>query len=136
MELSVLEKLFQRSSGCRNALAEAPFERVSRNADSRCVCLRLPQFVPESVGNKWYEDALSLMETHGAPISRSIETIASLSSYQYRTARFIRGPCTCSYNYAGTARHVQHQYGFGRSREPTLLSEVEQYLRTDKRILF
>ena len=65
MESRVLEKLFQRNSGCRNVFAGTPFELVSQSTPSSCVCFHVPLLVPESLGKKWYEDALRLMQTHG-----------------------------------------------------------------------
>ena len=68
------------------------------------------------------------MRTRGAHISRPRKTTATMLPYQYQTARFMRGPCTCKYDYAGTAKHMQSQYGFAADQGPSVLSEIEQYL--------
>ena len=67
------------------------------------------------------------MQSHGAVISRSIDSPVAGEPYQYTTAQFMR--CPCMYGYAGTKRHTAFQYGFGVDTGPQVLYDIQNHFR-------
>ena len=96
MASRVFERIADGYPRCENVFQGTPFEHAVNEADTRCVGLKVPEFIPHLTATKWYHGALSMMASHGAPLSRPPNSTAICAGYQYRTARFMRFPCTCS----------------------------------------
>ena len=128
MASRVFERIADGYPRCENVFQGTPFEHAVNEADTRCVGLKVPEFIPPLTATKWYRGALSMMASHGAPLSRPPNSTAICAGHQYRTARFMRFPCTCSYDYAGTRQHRQFHYG-APGQDAPVLSGIDEYLR-------
>ena len=129
MAPGLFEEIALRFPSCQDVLKGTTLQAASSSAEQRCACLPVPGFLPGPIAVDWHRRFLELLRAHGAPISRPQNTNAVTLPYQYTTAQFIRGPCTCKYDYAGTAKHRVFQYGFGIEDGPSVIAEVDQYFR-------
>ena len=101
----------------------------SKQTDSSSRLLRVPNFVPQDLADKWYSELKDVMKTYGAVISKSKNSPdIDYAGYQYTTAQFMN--CPCIYGYSGTARHKAYQLcGFGADTGPPVLYDIKNHFR-------
>ena len=99
--MEILETNLAVHPHCQDLLKDTVFGPPSTQTDSSSRLLRVPNFLPQDVADKWYSELKEVMKTHGAVISRSIDSPdIDYAGYQYKTAQFMN--CPCMYEYAGT----------------------------------
>ena len=127
--MEILETNLAVHPHCQDLLRDTVFGPPSTQTDSSSRLLRLPKFLPQDVADKWYSELKEVMKTHGAVISRSIDSPdIDYAGYQYKTAQFMN--CPCMYAYAGTAKHKAYRLcGFGADFGPQVLYDIKQYFR-------
>ena len=119
--MEILETNLAVHPHCQDLLKDTVFGPPSTQTDSSSRLLRVPNFLPQDVADKWYSELKEVMKTHGAVISRSKDSPdIDYAGYQYKTAQFMN--CPCMYEYAGTAKHKAYQLcGFGADPGPQVL---------------
>ena len=118
--MEILETHLDAHPHRQDRLRGTLFGAASTQTDSSSRLLLVPKFLPKDVSDKWYSELKEVMETHGAVISRSIDSPdADYQGYQYTTAQFMN--CPCMYDYGGTARHKRFMCGFGADPGPQVL---------------
>ena len=127
MHSSVWSPKLKELARCENGFAGSASEAPTCNPDFASELLVVPKFLPKATAQDWYERLCALIEPYTAYISRSLESPADLAPERYRTAQFMRGPCTCKYDYAGTARHKSFSYKLGNDVGPSILDEIEDH---------
>ena len=127
--MEILETHLDAHPHRQDRLRGTLFGAASTQTDSSSRLLLGRNFVPPDVADKWYSELKDLMKTHGAVISRSIDSPdADYQGYQYTTAQFMN--CPCMYDYAGTAKHKAYQLcGFGADPGPQVLYDMKQHFR-------
>ena len=127
--MEILETNLHDHPQVQDLLKDTVFGPPSTQTDSSSRLLRVPNFLPQDVADKWYSELKDLMKTHGAVISRSIDSPdIGGPGYQYKTAQFMN--CPCMYDYGGTARHKAYQLSaFGADKGPQVLYDIKQYFR-------
>ena len=119
--MEILETNLAVHPHCQDLLKDTVFGPPSTQTDSSSRLLLVRNFLPQDVRHKWYTELKEVLNTHGAVISRSMNSPdADYEGYQYRTAQFMN--CPCMYAYAGTAKHKAYQLcGFGADPGPQVL---------------
>ena len=117
-----------RYRGCFDALAGTNLERYAQTDGYESVLFAVPEFLPREVADKWYGELKDVVAEYGAFISRKPNSPADPAPHKYETVQFFRGPCTCKYDYAGTAFHRRFSYKNGEDLGPAVLGEIEDHL--------
>ena len=119
--MAILETHLAAHSQCQDMLKDTKFGLASTQTHSSSRLLLVRNFLPQDLADKWYSELKEVMKTHGAVISRSIDSPdADYAGYQYKTAQFMN--CPCMYAYAGTAKHKAYKLcGFGEDPGPQVL---------------
>ena len=113
---------------CLDALAGTPLETASQQPGYVSVLLAVPDFLHPTLAEKWYGELRSVISGFGASISRGPNSPYDQTPQRYSTVQFFRGPCTCKYEYAGTAKHQRFSYKNGDDVGPAVLGEIEDHL--------
>ena len=85
-------------------------------------------FIRPEVADRWYGELKEVVAADGAFISRKPNSPADPTPQRYTTVQFFRGPCTCKYDYAGTAFHRRFSYRNGDDLGPAVLGDIEDHL--------
>ena len=118
--MEILETNLAVHPHCQDLLKDTVFGPPSTQTDSSSRLLLVRNFLPKDLADKWYSELKEVMKTHGAVISRSIDSPdTDYAGYQYKTAQFMN--CPCMYDYGGTARHKPFMCGFGADPGPQVL---------------
>ena len=127
--MEILETNLAVHPHCQDLLKHTMFGPASMQTDSSSRLLRVPNFLPQDLADKWYSELKEVMKTHGAVISRSKDSPnIDYAGYQYTTAQFMN--CPCMYAYAGTAKHKAYQLcGFGADTGPQVIYDMKQHFR-------
>ena len=125
--MAVEEKLRQYPT-CVDAFKEGPLSGHAGTGHAS-VLLVVPDFFPSDLADRFIGMLVEMADSHSARISGSLDSSRAFQDFQYRTAQFMRGPCTCFYSYAGTSKHKRYSYRFGQGTpSPEVLIEIEDYL--------
>ena len=127
--MQILETNLDAYPHRQDRLRDTLFGAASTQPGSSSRLLLVPKFLPQDLADKWYSELKEVLNTHGAVISRSMNSPdADYEGYQYRTAQFMN--CPCMYAYAGTAKHKAYNLcGFGADEGPQVLYDIKQYFR-------
>ena len=117
-----------RHPGCFDALADTNLGTFSETLGYVSVLYAVPGFIPREVADTWYGELKRVVAEDGAFISRKPNSPADPAPQRYETVQFFRGPCTCKYEYAGTAFHRRFSYRNGDELGPGVLGEIEDHL--------
>ena len=115
-------------SNCVDVLAGTPLETASQQPGYVSLLLAVPDFLPDCLADKWYGELKDVVAEYGAFISRKPNSPADSTPQRYETVQFFRGPCTCKYDYAGTAFHKRFSYRNGDDLGPAVLGDIEDPL--------
>ena len=115
-------------NSCSDALAGTSLDNASKRPGYVSELLLVPDFIEPALAEKWYAELKSVKTSYGACISRGPHSPYDPAPQRYSTVQFFRGPCTCKYEYAGTARHQRFFYKNGADVGPPVISEIEDHL--------
>ena len=115
-------------NNCSDVLAGTPLDNASKRTGYVSELLIVPDFIEPALAKKWYAELKSVKTSYGACISRGPNSRYDSTPQRYSTVQFFRGPCTCKYEYAGTARHLRFSYKNGDEVGPAVLGEIEDHL--------
>ena len=111
-----------------DALKETALGPYTRQAGFVSVLNVVHDFIQPDVADRWYGELKAVVAADGAFISRKPNSPADLTPQRYTTVQFFRGPCTCKYEYAGTAGHKRFSYRNGDDLGPAVLGDIEDHL--------
>ena len=115
-------------SGCIDALKDTAVGPYAERDGFVSVLNVVHGFIRPEVADRWYGELKAVVAADGAFISRKPNSPADLTPNHYTTVQFFRGPCTCKYEYAGTAGHKRFSYRNGDELGPAVLGDIEDHL--------